>query len=148
VPPRLLIIVEGDARPDVEGPAAALDLYEGPVFSLIRRLKGRGAWPGDADLNVLTSDHGLIPAVQSVSPSRRPLTPGRAAEAIYENYGRLAAFLAARRPAAVMLALPAVYRRALFRRDTPYAQGVPLDYLNPEEKNAAERIVAWLRNAP
>ena len=75
------------------------------------------------------------------------MTPARAAEAIYENFGRLAAALAAQRPTAVMLALPDVYRRALFRKDTPHVQGVPVDYLDPEEKNAADRIIAWLRSA-
>jgi hypothetical protein len=143
----LLIVVEGDARPEIEGPVAALDFYEGPLFGLIRSLKSRGAWPADVDLYVLTSDHGLIPADQSTSPSRRPMTPARAAEAIYENYGRLAAVLATRRHAAAMLALPELYRRALFRKDTPFVQGVPVTYLDPGENDAADSIVAWLKNA-
>jgi len=46
-----------------------------------------------------------------------------------------------------MVVLPEVYRRALFRKDAPYFQGVRLDYLNPEEKDAAERIAPWLLNA-
>lgn len=148
MPPRLLIIAEGEARAEVEGTTTALDVFEGPVFALIRSLKGRGAWPADANLYVLTSDCGLVPAGERVLPSRRPMTPARAAEAIYENYGRLAAVLAMRRPAAVMLALPDVYRRALFRKDTPHVQGIPVDYLNPAEKDAADRITAWLRSSP
>ncbi|HUU57409.1 MAG TPA: hypothetical protein VMW93_08715 [bacterium] len=147
MPPRLLIIAEGEARAEVEGKAAALDLFDGPLFALARSLRARGAWPGDVGLYVLTSEHGLVPADQRVAPSDRRMTPARAAEAIYENFGRLAAALAAQRPTAVMLALPDVYRRALFRKDTPYVQGVPVDYLDPEGKNAADRIIAWLRSA-
>ncbi len=147
VPPRLLIIAEGEARAGDEGTAPALDLFEGPLFALARRLRARGAWPTDVSLYVLTSEHGLVPADQRVAPADRHMTPARAAETIYEDFGRLAAALASQRPAAVMLALPDVYRRALFRKDTPYVQGVPVDYLHPEKINASDRIIAWLRSA-
>ena len=60
---------------------------------------------------------------------------------------RLAAVLATRRHAAAMLALPELYRRALFRKDTPFIQGVPVTYLDPGENDAADSIVAWLKNA-
>lgn len=72
------------------------------------------------------------------------MTAARATDAIYENFGRLAAALAAVQPLELMIALPEVYRRALIRKDAPQVQGVPVVYLEVEEAHVPERLLAWL----
>jgi len=143
---RLLIIAEGTLRPEAEGEMPALDLFDGPVFALLRSLMARGAWPEDVSLYILTSEYGLVPAVQTLKPAVREMTGPRVDEAIYENYGRLAAALAAARPTQLLIVLPAEYRRALLRKDTPQIQGIPVSYLDPAAPSWSDRLVSWVRN--
>jgi hypothetical protein len=143
---RILIIAEGTLRPEAEEKTPALDLFDGPVFALARSLIGRGDWPKDVNLYVLTSEYGLVPAEEPLEPAVREMTGPRVDEAIYENYGRLAAALAVTRPAQLMLVLPEQYRRALLRKETPHIQGIPIAYLDASAPSWSDRLVSWLRS--
>ena len=140
----MLIIAEGEIRSDAEGEMPALELFDGPLFALARELRSRGTWPRDVVLYIVTSSYGLVRADRIIRPYRRPMTAARAAAAIYENFGRLAAALATVQPLELMLALPEVYRRALIRKDTPQVQGVPVAYLDVEEAHVPEKLLTWL----
>ena|GEM_PF-2989374 len=142
---RILIIAEGDVRQDAEGETPAVDLFDGPLFMLARDLKDRGSWPEEVALYVVTSRFGMVPATQPLRPYRGTMSPSLAADAIYENFGRLAAALAKAQPAELMLALPEIYRRALIRKDTPQVQGVPVVYLEVAAAGATKRLLSWLR---
>lgn len=143
----VLIIAEGDVRDGAEDATAAVELFDGPFFSLVRDMRGREAWPEDVALYVVTSQFGMVPADQPLKPFRRDMTPALATDVIYENFGRLAAALAKSQPDELMLALPEHYRRALIRKDTPFVQGVPVVYLDADAADATDQLSAWLRRA-
>lgn len=145
--PRVLVIAEGDVRDGAEGETPAIELFDGPLLSLARDMRARGGWPEDVALYVVTSQFGFVPADKPLEPYRRTMTAALAADAIYDNFGRLAAALAKTQPAELMLAAPELYRRALIRKDTPHVQGVPVVYLDVAAADAAGRLSAWLRPA-
>lgn len=101
-----MIITEGDVRDGAEGETPAVELFDGPLFSLAQDLRVREDWPEDVVLYIVTSQFGTVPADQPLKPYRRTMTAGLAPDAIYENFGRLAAALAKSQPAELMLALP------------------------------------------
>lgn len=142
---RVLVIAEGDVRDG--GEAVAVDLFDGPLFSLARKLKLRGEWPEEVSLYVVTSQFGMVPAEQPIKPYRRTMTAALAADAIYDNFGRPSAALAKTQAAELMLALPEPYRRALIRKDTPRVQGAPVVYLDVAATDAVDRLSTWLRCA-
>jgi cytoplasmic iron level regulating protein YaaA (DUF328/UPF0246 family) len=142
---RLLIIAEGDVRGGAVGETPAVELFDGSLFSLVRDLTAAGTWPEDVDLYVVTSQFGMVAAGQPLKPYRRKMTDDLAAEAIYENFGRLAAALAKAQPVEMMLAMPEVYRRALIRKDTPQVQRVPVVYLDATARDLNTQLLSWLR---
>ncbi len=101
-----MIITEGDVRDGAEGETPAVELFDGPLFSLAQDLRVREDWPEDVVLYIVTSQFGTVPADQPLKPYRRTMTAGLAPDAIYENFGRLAAALAKSQPAVIMVALP------------------------------------------
>ncbi len=144
---RVLIIGEGDVSDGTKDATAAVELFDGPLFSLVQDFRAREGWPEDVALYVVTSQFGMVRAEQPLKPYRRKMTAALASDAIYENFGRLAAALAKSQPAELMLALPELYRRALIRKDTPFVQGVPVVYLDVSAADATHQLSAWLRRA-
>ncbi len=142
-----MIIAEGDVRDGIEDATAAVELFDGPLFSLIRDIRDREGWFEEVALYIVTSQFGMVPADQPLKPYRRKMTAALAADAIYENFGRLSAALATTQPVELMLAMPGLYRRALIRKDTPFVQGVPVVYLDLAAAGAADQLSAWLRRA-
>lgn len=76
-----MIIAEGGVREGAEGETPAVELFDGPVFSLAQDLRVREDWPEDVALYVVTSQFGMVPADQPLKPFRRTMTAGLAADA-------------------------------------------------------------------
>jgi hypothetical protein len=142
---RMLLIAEGTPRGDAGGYARALDAFEGPLFTLVRDVAERSEWPEDVHVCILTTDFGIVPAGASIPAPRRKMTDARAADAIYENFGRFVGMLAEIRPEAVLIAMPSVYRRAVLRKEVPYVQNTPAYYVDASKDEAVNEVLAWIK---
>ena len=74
-------MAEGDVRDGAEGETPAVELFDGPLFSLAQDLRVREDRPEDVAVYVVTSQSGMVPADQPLKPYRRTMTAGLAADA-------------------------------------------------------------------
>jgi cytoplasmic iron level regulating protein YaaA (DUF328/UPF0246 family) len=82
-------MAEGDVRDGAEGETPAVELFDGPLFSLAQDLRVREDWPEDVALYVVTSQFGTVPADQPLKPYRRTMTARLAADATDQQSARL-----------------------------------------------------------
>ena len=75
---RLLIL--SCSRRKLDRPAPALELYDGPLFRVVRKAMRDGVGPGDVAVYILSARYGLIPARRVIEPYDRRMTPARARE--------------------------------------------------------------------
>jgi hypothetical protein len=74
-------MAEGDVRDGAEGETPAVELFDGPLFSLAQDLRVRKDRPEDVALYIVTSRFGMVPADQPLKPFRGATTAGLTADA-------------------------------------------------------------------
>lgn len=119
---RRLLIVGCSARkhPAAE-PVAALRLYDGVAFRVLRRAEREGCLSPDVDIVILSARYGLLGAEALISLYEERLTPQRAHKQAASNAERLIARLEGAFYREVFLCMGATYRMAL----QPYELWLP-----------------------
>lgn len=65
---RLLLLACSERKVDTAGPCAAIDLYDGPSYRILRKKIREGAFPDSVDVAIVSGKYGLIPSSEMISP--------------------------------------------------------------------------------
>jgi hypothetical protein len=139
---RLLIVsCSATKRPDI-GLLPAIERYDGPVFRVLRKARREDRWPADVYVRILSARFGLLRPETPIPTYDQRMTPARARQLAPAVAYDLTSDLEVLAPTAVLIAVGADYRAALF--PIPALELVDHQFLTgrPGERLAA--IKAWL----
>lgn len=77
---RLVVLGCSATKRSVGGRLPALDLYDGPMYRVVRSFLREYEWPSDLSLAVLSAEHGLIGSMTPIANYDKRMTAERASE--------------------------------------------------------------------
>lgn len=77
---RLVVLGCSATKRRVRGKMPALDLYDGPMYRVVRSFLRQYHWPGDLSVAVLSAEHGLMGSMTPIAYYDRRMTPERAGQ--------------------------------------------------------------------
>ena len=92
---------------------AAIDVYDGPVYRTLRKLRREGVAPKKTDVFIISAKYELIPCQKPIDTYDQKMIPERAAELAPEVQDRLKQHIRIRDYDQVFINLGKVYMRTL-----------------------------------
>ena len=108
-----LLLACSKRKRSVTGSAPALDLYDGGLYRVVRKLQREQGLPDGLHILILSARYGLLRAEESIETYNRLMDVARAEELCLTVSARLDAWLGQIAPACLYVDLGQTYRRAI-----------------------------------
>ena len=123
----LLIISCSERKTQISNPAPAIELYDGPFFKMIRKLKNECVFPNNIHVLVISAKYGVLGLYDLIERYDKKMTEKRAKELKNRMKEKLGEFLSNKNFKEIFLCMGKNYRLVLddFEPDIPiiYADG-------------------------
>lgn len=80
MPFRILLISCSKRKVVTVEPLQAIDLYDGPYYRTLRKLRREGTLPNDLDVFIISAEYGVIPSCLRIKSYERKMDKQRAKE--------------------------------------------------------------------
>ena len=109
----LLLISCSQRKSENPESCAAIDVYDGPVYRTLRKLRRERRVPPKVDVFIISAKYGLIPCKKPIAAYDQKMTPERAVELAPEVQRQLKSHQLIRGYDQVFINLGKVYRQTL-----------------------------------
>lgn len=140
---RLLIIGCSDKKEPVTGFVPALNLYKGPNYLSLKKLKRTNEFPPDVQIVIISAKYGMLFPDQLIRYYNQKMTPARADELKSELKRKLEPYLHEKKFDECFINLGQIYRESLVKVQFP----PNLKIINANGRIAEKRadMLAWLK---
>lgn len=123
----LLIISCSQRKASISNPAYAIELYDGPIFRMIRRMKQEDKFPEGVHILIISARYGLLGSYDLIERYNQKMTEKRAKELKHEIKRELNKFLSNKRFKVIFIGMGKNYCSCLenfkFKIPREYAAG-------------------------
>jgi hypothetical protein len=148
-PRRFLLLACSQRKRSSAAPIAAIDLYDGPAFRLLRRyLRAEPDAAADLEVGILSAQHGLLAARDRVVQYDQRLTSARAGQLIPVTRAALTRLLSVGCFAAVHVDLGRAYAPLVPERQTLQALSPSVTFGEGSVGRRLAQLHDWLFGAP
>ena len=138
----LLIISCSQRKASISNPAPAIELYDGPFFKMIRRMKQEGKFPRGVHILIISAKYGLLGSYDLIEKYDQEMTEKRAEELKQEINIELNKFLRNKRFKEIFIGMGKNYCLSLEK----FKFEIPLEYATGKIGEKLSRTKEWINS--